>query len=198
VRELQNALRSLPIKLRSLNEFPSSLPVDELGETYEENAGAKALGYAKQTGVCSLADDSGLEVNALGGMPGVRSARFAGDHASDADRIERLLRDLSLHSEKDRSASFVCCMAFAGWQSQESQMKGEPRLLKVTQAKCEGVIATSPRGDNGFGFDPVFIPAGYNATFAELSPEVKARISHRALAFAAMRTFLERWLSSLS
>ena len=196
VRELQKALSSLPVKLRSLEEFPNVLPVAEVGQTYEENAVIKALGYAKQTGVCSLADDSGLEVDALGGRPGVRSARFAGAQASDTERIERLLADLSQYPDENRSARFVCCMALAGWQKMEEAIdKGDPRLLTVAEAKCEGVIAGSARGTNGFGFDPVFVPIGYDGTFAELPSEVKARISHRALAFFAIRKFLGQWMA---
>lgn len=199
VRELRKALGSLPVKLRSLDEFPNILPVDEVGSTYEENAVIKALSYSKQTGVCSLADDSGLEVDCLGGMPGILSARFGGDHASDNKSIEKLLREISQHSGKNRSARFVCCMALAGRQAVETDNnpidRADPRLLNVAEAKCEGVIATSPRGTNGFGFDPVFVPAGYDATFAELSEEVKARISHRALAFNAMRMFLDRLIA---
>jgi XTP/dITP diphosphohydrolase len=195
VRELREAFGSLPIRLRSLDEFPNILPVDEVGRTYEENAAIKALGYSKQTGVCSLADDSGLEVDCLGGMPGVLSARFAGDHASDNERIEKLLRELSQNSDNNRSARFICCMALAGPPTAEtgenSIDRADSRLLTVAEAKCEGVIATSPRGANGFGFDPVFVPAGYDETFAELSAEVKATISHRALAFNIIRMFLE-------
>lgn len=196
VRELRKALGSLPIKLRSLDEFPDVVPVDEVGRTYEENAVIKALGYSKQTGVCSLADDSGLEVDCLGGRPGVLSARYGGEHTSDTERIERLLMELSQHSNKNRSARFVCCMALAGWQTEEKSIdKAKPCLLTVTEAKVEGVITLNPRGDNGFGFDPVFVPTEYDATFAELSLEVKATISHRARAFAAMRMFLDHLLA---
>ena len=195
VRELREALSSLPITLRSLVEFPNVFSVDETGNTYEENAVIKALAYAKQTGLCSLADDSGLEVDALGGKPGVLSARFAGDQASDAERIQQLLSELSQYATAQRTARFVCCMALAGWQMDESfSDRREPELLRVEQAKCEGVIATAPRGKNGFGFDPVFVPVGYDETFGELPVEVKARISHRALAVAAMRGFLDQWL----
>jgi len=196
VRELQEALRSLPVKLRSLEEFPHVLPIEEVGGTYEENAVLKALGYARQTGVCSLADDSGLEVDALGGKPGVQSARFAGADATDTERIERLLADLSGQPDQNRSARFVCCMALAGWERTEDAVdRSDPRLLTVAEAKCEGVIAGGPRGANGFGFDPIFVPTGYDATFAELPSEVKARISHRALAFSAIRTSLSQWIA---
>ena len=111
VREIQETLSSLPIKLRYLEEFANVSTVPEDGLTYEENAVLKALGYSRQTGICALADDSGLEVDALGGMPGVFSARFAGEHASDRKRIEKLLMALAEFEGSKRSARFVCCMA---------------------------------------------------------------------------------------
>ena len=196
IREIQEAFRFSPVRLRYLKEFSDVPQVDEVGRTYQENAVLKALGYSRATGVCAVADDSGLEVDALGGMPGVFSARFGGDHASDAQRINLLLAALSEHPDKKRTARFVCCMAMAGWQQKEEAVKvGNPGLLKVTEGRCEGVIADAPRGSNGFGFDPVFVPIAYDATFAELPAEVKSRISHRALALEAMRAFLESHLA---
>ena len=167
IREVREALHSLPVKLRYLNEFAHVSSVNEVGQTYEQNAVLKALSYAKQTGVCALADDSGLEVDALGGKPGMFSARFVGDDPSDRDRIEKLLAALSQYGSGDRGARFVCCMALAGRQPTRELMDGsEPRLLTVAEARCEGVIAPEVRGVNGFGFDPVFVPSGYLATFA--------------------------------
>jgi XTP/dITP diphosphohydrolase len=196
VREIQEALSALPLKLRYLVEFANVSTVGEDGRTYEENAALKALSYAKQTGVCALADDSGLEVDALGGMPGVFSARFGGDHASDQQRIDKLLTALSQHQDKERTARFVCWMALAGWESKEDRVnRAEPSLLRVAEASCEGSITTAVRGANGFGYDPVFVPAGYDATFGELPSAVKSQISHRALALSAMREFLERCLA---
>ena len=194
-RELQQALRSLPITLRYLAEFPEIATIDETGQTYEENAILKALGYAEQTGICALGDDSGLEVDALGGKPGVLSARFGGEDASDQDRTKKLLRELESHQDRERSARFVCCMAFAGWQSISSEARTTPpRVLNVSEGKCEGVITTEPRGAGGFGYDPIFIPLGYDETFGELSKDVKATLSHRAKALAAMREFLNSFL----
>jgi XTP/dITP diphosphohydrolase len=192
IREVYEALHSLPVKLRYLNEFPRVSVVDEIGRTYEENAVLKSLGYAKQTGVYALADDSGLEVDALGGGPGVYSARFGGERLSDHDRIQRLLAELSEQPRTERGARFVCCMALAGWQLTEGAEA--PQLLTLIEAKCEGSIAPQARGANGFGFDPVFVPNGYIATFAELPNAVKAKISHRAQALAAIRAFLRRCL----
>lgn len=196
IHEIREALRSLPVKLRRLDEFPKVSSIEEVGQTYQENAALKALGYSRQTGLCALADDSGLEVDALGGMPGVFSARFGGEEATDAERIEKLLRTLSEHPNAKRTARFVCCVALAGWQGDEQPTtQADPHELKVTKAMCEGNIANAARGTNGFGFDPVFVPESYSMTFAELPHEVKATISHRALALKAMRRFLDRWLA---
>lgn len=192
ISEVEAALRSLPLKLRYLSEFPEISSVAEVGRTYQENAVLKALTYAKQTQVCALADDSGLEVDALGGGPGVLSARFAGERAEDIDRVEQLLLALSGLEPKARGARFVCCMALAGWQTPTDRKENrDPRLLTVTEASCAGTVACQGNGANGFGFDPVFVPAGYDATFAELPIEIKARISHRAKALAAIRDFLD-------
>ncbi|MEP6818863.1 MAG: non-canonical purine NTP pyrophosphatase [bacterium] len=196
IREVQEALHSLPLKLRKLDEFSHVTSIDEVGGTYKENAVLKAVGYAKQTGVCALADDSGLEVDSLGGKPGVRSARFGGEHASDRDRIQKLLTALARYGSSDRGARFVCCMVLAGWETKQEKFDNvEPRVLTVTGAKCEGIIAPQERGTNGFGFDPVFVPRGYLETFGELPTEIKARISHRAQALTAIRAFLDHQLA---
>jgi XTP/dITP diphosphohydrolase len=190
VFEVEEALRSLPVKLRFLKEFSNIASVEEVGATYQENATLKAMGYADKTGVLALADDSGLEVDLLSGGPGVYSARLGGDHSSDSDRVQKLLNSLAKHEAEPRYARFVCCMALA------TSRKGGPndvegaQLLTVVEGTCEGTIALSPRGSRGFGFDPVFVPAGYSQTFAELPSEVKGEISHRAKALAAIREFL--------
>jgi XTP/dITP diphosphohydrolase len=197
IREVQKALEGLPLQFRDLSEFAHVSAVPELGQTYKENAVLKAIGYAKQTGVCALADDSGLEVDALEGRPGVFSARFGGENASDGDRIEALLHQLAEQANSDRTARFVCCMTLAGWNSIEAvDREDDPRLLTVTEAKCEGVIAAKPVGENGFGFDPVFLPTGYQQTFGQLSNEIKARISHRAQTLAVIRKFFNSWLAT--
>jgi XTP/dITP diphosphohydrolase len=195
IREVEDGLAALPVKFRYLTEFANVYTVSEDGQTYRENAILKALGYAKQTGLRAVADDSGLEVDALGGRPGVFSARFGGEKLSDGDRIRRLLFELSEQANQARSARFVCCMAFAGWESSEELIRGDqPRLLTVTEGRCEGLIAPTPRGANGFGFDPVFVPIGYQDTFAQLPLELKARISHRGQALGEMQRFVSRWL----
>ncbi len=196
IREIQESLRDVPVRLRYLREFHDISPVDEVGETYEANAILKAVSYSKQAGICALADDSGLEVDALGGLPGVLSARYGGDYASDQERTEKLLMALIQHPRPDRVARFVCCMALAGRPLGGSQASSDdPRVLHVCKGKCEGLIAEEPRGDNGFGYDPAFVPIGYDRTFGELPSAVKNVISHRAQALAAMRGFLNRWIA---
>jgi XTP/dITP diphosphohydrolase len=191
--EIRDALQGLPIKVRQLDEFPAVSPVEEVGLTYKDNAILKALSYSKQTGLFALADDSGLEIDTLGGGPGPLSARFGGTAASDSERTQKLLLTLTQQPDSERSSRFVCCMALAGWPSDEGQFaQVTPIVLAVTEGRCEGFIADRPRGSNGFGYDPVFIPTGYQSTFAELPSEVKNKISHRAKALAAMREFLKR------
>jgi XTP/dITP diphosphohydrolase len=155
----------------------------------------KALGYAKQTGLVALADDSGLEVDLLDGRPGVFSARFGGEHLPDADRVQLLLQEISKHETGERTARFVCCMALAGWDSENPTGNAVAQVLTVTEATCEGSIALEPRGSNGFGFDPVFVPAGFETTFGTLPAQIKNEISHRAQALAAIRLFLQRGLA---
>ena len=193
IREIEEALRGIPIRLRYLREFVEISPVEEVGKTYEENVILKALSYSKQAGICALADDSGLEVDALGGFPGVRSARYGGDGVSDQERTEKLLMALSKHHGPERTARFVCCMALAGWASKAGQAGGnEPTVIHICKGSCEGLIGETARGNNGFGYDPVFIPVGYDNTFGELPSTVKNVISHRAQALAEMREFLKR------
>jgi non-canonical purine NTP pyrophosphatase (RdgB/HAM1 family) len=144
VREIEEALRGLPIQFRYLREFPKISPVEESGKTYEENAILKAAGYSKQTGICALADDSGLEVDALGGLPGVRSARYGGDGASDQERTEKLLMALTDHQAQKRTARFICCMALSGLASKEAPSgHDEPALIHV----CESKMRRSNRRD---------------------------------------------------
>lgn len=199
IREIQEAVSGIPIRWRYLHEFHGITTVEETGKTYEENAILKAIGYSKQTGLCALADDSGLEVDALRGLPGVRSARYGGEGASDLQRTEKLLLALAGWTGKDRKARFVCHMAFAGWSSPEAHRISEsPLVLHVSEGTCEGLIGERPIGKEGFGYDPIFIPEGYTETFGQLRSEVKMVISHRALALAAMRAFLVQWLAKPS
>ena len=192
IREIGESLRSLPLTLRYLQEFPDIPPVEEVGQTYKENAILKALSYSKHTGVFALADDSGLEVDALGGAPGVLSARYGGDRASDRERTDKLLMALSRYPGQARTARFVSCMALAGWHwGEDEPYNSDAHVLHVSEGRCEGLIIERPRGNNGFGYDPVFVPTGYDRTFGELPAQIKNVISHRAQALAAMRQFLK-------
>ena len=145
------------------------------------NASLKAIGYANQTRLLTLADDSGLEVDALRGSPGVFSARYAGAGASDAQRTTKILAELSNVEPAMRSARFVSAVAIAS---------SEGQILNISLGTCDGQISLAPRGSEGFGYDPIFIPSGYDKTFAELKPEIKNRISHRARALSGAREFL--------
>ena len=179
--EFQSLLASLPLRLRNLAEFPATEEVEETGMTFSDNAILKARAYAGQTGLFALADDSGLEVDALGGAPGVFSARYGGAGATDGERIERLLEELSQCAPEERRARFICVIAIADSQGQ---------IVNISKGRCEGLISHASRGSQGFGYDPVFIPDGFEQTFGELPPEVKQNISHRALALQAARSFL--------
>jgi XTP/dITP diphosphohydrolase len=179
VRELKEFLIDLPIVLRDLNEFPNVSEVEETGATFSENAILKAVGYAVQTGFWTLADDSGLEVETLGGAPGVFSARYAGENAGDEEKIAKLIDKLG--ETGNRRARFVCAMAIA-------DETGEIKFH--TTGICDGKITVNPRGTNGFGYDPIFIPDGFEQTFGELSGEVKQKISHRGHAMEKIIQYL--------
>jgi len=181
--ELRALMRALPFMLLDLNSFPSVQTVPEIGNSFAENASLKAAGYALQIHEMTLADDSGLEVDALGGAPGVRSARYAGEGASDAERVDKLLSELSRVGIRARTARFVSAIAIA-------DRKGV--ILNLSDGVCEGHITEFPRGSNGFGYDPVFVPTGFDQTFAQLPRPLKNRISHRSKALAAASDFLRR------
>ena len=181
LEELRQLLDDLPLELYGLTDFSDVETVPETGSTFIENASLKAAGYAKQTGRLTLADDSGLEVDALGGAPGIRSARYAGEDASDADRTARLLTELSMIPAAKRSARFVSAVAIANSDGQ---------ILHVSVGTCNGHIDFAPHGSGGFGYDPVFIPSGYDKTLGELKSAIKNQISHRARALSGAREFL--------
>ena len=181
LRELEEMLSDLPYRLISLSEYAEINPIAEVGNTFTENACMKAQGYARQARLLTLADDSGLEVYALGGAPGVRSARYAGEGASDATRATKLLGEMTSFTGARRKARFVCVIAL-------SDAAGS--ILHTATGVCEGQIAEKPSGTGGFGYDPIFLPNGYEKTFAELSASTKNQISHRASALAQTHNFL--------
>ena len=181
VREIAEILKDQNgIELLSLRNYPDAPEVVEDGKTYEENAIKKASALAEHTGHLTIADDSGLAVDVLDGAPGVHSARYAGENASDQDRILKLLDALQDVSDDRRSGRFVCAVAIAKPHAQ----------VQVVRGVCEGRIIRAPRGTAGFGYDPIFVPVGYDKTFAELGDEIKNQISHRAKALAQARKLL--------
>ena len=181
VREIETILGDVPWQIRSLQEFLDLDIPAETADTYAGNAIIKAQFYARATGLCALADDSGLEVEALNGAPGVYSARYAGAGASDADRRTLLLSELAHVPADQRKARFVCAVAIA---------LPDGTILNTSEGICEGAIIFESRGTSGFGYDPLFIPAGFDQTFAELPDTIKNQISHRARALLKTREFL--------
>lgn len=181
VREIETILDGVPWSFRSLEEFDDVGVASETAPTYAENAISKAQFYARATGLWALADDSGLEVEALDGAPGVFSARYAGAGASDADRRRLLISQLAEVPAEQRKARFVCVVAIA---------LPDGTVLNTSEGTCVGKIIFAPRGTGGFGYDPLFVPDGFEETFAELSDSVKNRISHRAHALLKTREFL--------
>ena len=181
LREIETILGNIPWHLHSLREFQNVDVAAEDDDTYSANAIAKAQFYARETGLCALADDSGLEVEALGGGPGVYSARYAGVGASDDDRRMLLLSELRSVPQAQRKAKFVCVVAIAN---------PDETILNVSEGVCTGSITFESRGEGGFGYDPLFVPDGFNQTFAELPDSIKNQISHRARALLKTREFL--------
>lgn len=173
-------LDDLAIDWVDLGAYPDAPEVAETGDTFEANARIKAEAYSRYTGATVLADDSGLEVDALGGRPGVHSARYAGPGQDSERNIDRVLRELGDRPDGERTARFVCVMALA---------EGG-RVRATARGACEGRIAHARRGSGGFGYDPVFLVPGTGRTFGELSPAEKDRLSHRARALAAIHPAL--------
>lgn len=174
--ELASILRQeMEISVRTLADFPGVKLPPETGSTYRENAVQKALAAARATGHWALGDDSGLEVDALGGAPGLYSARFAGEGVTYADNRKKLLDALADRPDDQRTARFICTIAIVSPDGK----------VEVVEGRCEGRITWGEVGGGGFGYDPIFFLPTYNKTFAELSPEEKNRISHRGRAVRA-------------
>ncbi len=185
VRELAACLQGLELEVVALDEVPDVPFVEEDGETFEENAVKKATEIARASGMLTVSDDSGLVVDALEGAPGVRSSRYAHEKATDRENNEKLLREMSEVPEELRQARFVCAAAVA-----------EPSgLIGVVEGRCEGSIALEEKGEHGFGYDPLFVRTGYNKTFAELTPDIKNRVSHRSLAMQKAGLVIEKHLA---
>lgn len=185
VREIGLLLEGLPYEVIGLQDLPQAPPpVDETGTTFTENAVLKSEYYFAQTRLLSLSDDSGLEVDALDGAPGIYSARFAGAGATDADRVVKLLEALQDVPDAQRTARFVCSIAITG------EIKGEVQT-QVFEGFAAGLITRAPRGTHGFGYDPVFFDPALGRTFAELSRDEKSGRSHRGKALTAAKVVLE-------
>lgn len=181
VHEFEQMFEAIPIRFCSLRDFPDVTEVEETGTRFAENAALKAQGYALKIGLWSLADDSGLEIDALGGAPGVLSARYGGPSTGFAEKMELVLNQMKTLPEGHRSARFVCSIAIA---DETGSVRAD------AEGECPGQIALEPRGTRGFGYDPIFIPEGYQETFGELDDSVKAEISHRAKAGAKIIRYL--------
>ncbi|HEX3012058.1 MAG TPA: XTP/dITP diphosphatase [Syntrophomonadaceae bacterium] len=179
--ELEEILADLDVQILTLDEAGIDLVVEEDGNTFAENALKKAITIARVSDYVTLGDDSGLAVDALNGAPGIYSARFAGEHATDRDNNFKLLQMLENIPEPLRTARFVCTIAVCTPQGKSS----------VVEGTCEGRIGFTPRGEGGFGYDPLFIPVGYDQSFAELGGNIKNKISHRGKALNQARKVIE-------
>ncbi len=182
VEEIKRILSGMDVNVLSLEDFPFCPEVHEDAETFEGNAIKKALLIARCTGKIAVADDSGLEVYALNGAPGVRSARYAGEIADDLSNIKKLLKEMEGVEDENRGARFVCCIAIAFPDG----------LIETFWGYVQGRIIREQKGERGFGYDPIFIPEGYDETFAEMSPELKDAISHRGKALKGLKEYLAK------
>jgi XTP/dITP diphosphohydrolase len=183
VTELQTLLRDTGVEILTLEHFPNHPPLGEDGETFRDNALQKARAVFQSTKLPALADDSGLEVFYLNGRPGVRSARYAGENATDEQNNEKLLAEMRGVAPRRRRAQFRAVLALVG-----------PGYEEFAEGICLGKLAEAPRGSNGFGYDPIFIPDGFSKTYAELTAEEKNTISHRARAAEKMRELIRKRL----
>ena len=181
--ELRALLDGLPVTLKDLSDYPGMQPVDEDGDTLEDNAVKKALAAHVYTGLPAVADDTGLEVYYLLGAPGVYSARYAGEGATYADNVRKLLRTMTQVPARKRQARFRTVIAAAGFGR-----------MQTFEGRVEGAITLAPAGTNGFGYDPIFRVEGMTRTYAELSADEKNSISHRARAMMQFRTWLAEYL----
>lgn len=176
IAELRGLLAAWPWQVRSLDDIGFDGELEEPGPGYVESAMAKASTVCDATGLAALADDSGIEVDALRGWPGPHSARWMGEDATDADRVRGLLDEVARRTPNDRRARYVCVAAFMRPDAEPVTARGE----------CLGTLVEEPRGTNGFGYDPVFLSADLGVTFGEASDQAKARVSHRARAIARL------------
>lgn len=188
VEEIKRIVKDMPISVYSLDDFPDCPEVEEDGKTFEENAVKKARAVSSHTNMPALADDSGLEVYALDGEPGVLSARYAGENADDRKNTEKLLNEMRSVPDGKRGARFACCIALAFPAGDLALRDGKAETFT---GYSEGSIGREPKGSNGFGYDPVFYPAGCKRTFAEMDDEEKDSLSHRGAALKKLHEYLK-------
>jgi len=185
-RELTMLLKGTGIRIISLDKYPAYPKVREGSKSFRENAVRKAMAASRFTRKITLADDSGLQVNALGGRPGIRSSRFAGTNATYAQNNQLLLKLLKGKKTKQRGAQFICVAAICDY----------PKLVGVVEGTVKGGIALAPKGKSGFGYDPIFIIPRYKKTFAQLGPKIKNRLSHRAQALKRAKRLITIYFNS--
>src|SRR3990172_6525448 len=186
IRELKEILSELPVELASLADMALAEETEETGDSYAANALLKATAVCRLTGLPTLGDDSGLEVDALGGRPGLHTARYARPTATNPDRWAKVLAELRDTPWPERTARFRCAMALVN--------PGSPP--KVVEDSCEGMVALTPSGAGGFGYDPIFYLPEYGCTMAELNQEIKNQVSHRARAAQKAKEVILAWISS--
>ncbi|MEW6585239.1 MAG: XTP/dITP diphosphatase [Nitrospirota bacterium] len=181
IEEIRRIVQGMDMKILTLDDFPGCPEVEEDGDTFEENAVKKASAVALFAGKTALADDSGLETDFLGGAPGTRSARYAGEDGNDRKNIEKLLFEMRGAPPGVRKGRFVCCIALVLPDGKVETFMGY----------ADGTIATEPRGNRGFGYDPVFYPEGFSRTFGEMNEQEKDALSHRGKALGKLKKYLE-------
>ncbi|MFX3624010.1 MAG: XTP/dITP diphosphatase [Ectobacillus sp.] len=187
VRDFEELFAKFGFEVKSLHDFSYIEEAEETGETFEENAIIKAESLCKQLEQIVIADDSGLLVDALGNKPGVRSARYAGDQKDDKANLQKVLDELQDVPEEKRTARFYCALAVA--------FPDEDKKTVVVNGTCEGKIVEQPRGDKGFGYDPIFYVEEMKRTMAEMSPEEKNKTSHRGRALRKLEQKIPEWFS---
>lgn len=181
-KEIRDLLKDFPIEIKNLDDFGTISKIEEDGDSFDDNAFKKASWTARMLGLPTMADDSGLEVEALGGAPGIRSARYAGPDATDQENYMKLLKEME--GKDNRAAAFTCVISIA-----------VPSGVALTyEGRCEGLITESPQGNQGFGYDPVFFYPPLKKTFAQLSVEEKNRVSHRGKALAEIKDEFDKVL----
>jgi XTP/dITP diphosphohydrolase len=189
LREIRIILEDVGVELQTLADFPGIQEPEETGGTFAENARLKALYYSGATGLPTVAEDSGLVIDGLGGEPGVQSARYLGDNATYQQRFEHIFRELRRRGQPDSPARFVCALALAR----------AGRVIYEAEGRVEGRVAPEPRGTNGFGYDPIFFYPPYGRTLAEVDDQQKLAVAHRGVAFRQLREYLNsHWRTSES